>query len=574
MDEIMKIGKVMRLSWKKRLQYECLGTILFLSIFFSILISGLFWVVGLAINGLIFPLALTASSVYAYKKFGSVNLELPVAVVLILGSIIVGAILPDASWDGQAYHQPAIYALSHGWNPVYQPHTAIALDVDIWINHYAKGLETAEAAIVALTGNLESGKAINFLFGLSAFFYLIPFLKGILYPKGISSRRVFFYAFLLAVPNIFFSQFLTFYIDYAAYYLILWLLMGFVNLYRKADIRHSYILIFVSVFMAVTIKFNMLFWSGYATFFYLVYLLFKKRYSVVKPLISVCVASVLTALLTSGFNPYITNSVEHHNPVYPLGTSSENLEYLANNGVSKSLAGKGRMRQTVESLLSRPNDGADGQYVPIYYILPENIKATGGADIRLGGGGFFFVDLVIITLFVFLVLRKSKYYSLLLFFALITFSTLFILPFGSVHRYVPYVYFIPIATLVYIDVNYHKKWLSNLYSLLLVLNIFITFSTVFVMNLLYKYSSEYYISQIRQNHITAKTMNWSFVYKLNGNKCDKNDIFFQTRDTIGQEGYKMPLNRSFTIYLKDNKNIDKPFLIRKMEGRKHKPSSD
>lgn len=69
-------------------------------------------------------------------------------------------------------------------------------------------------------------------------------------------------------------------------------------------------------------------------------------------------------------------------------------------------------------------------------------------------------------------------------------------------------------------------------------------------------------------------MNWSFVYKLNGNKHDKNDIFFQTRDTIGQEGYKMPLSRSFTIYLKDNKNLNKPFLIRKIERRKHKPFSD
>lgn len=563
----------MRLSWKKRLQCECLGTILFLSIFFSIFISGLFWLVGLVINGWVFPLAFTASSVYAYKKNGSLNLELPVAAVLILVSILIGAVLPDASWDGQAYHQPAIYALSHGWNPVYQPHTAIALDVDIWINHYAKGLEAAEATIVALTGNLESGKAINFLFGLSAFFYLIPFLKRILKPKGISSKRVCFYAFILAFPNIFFCQFLTFYVDYAAYYLILWLLMGFVSLYRKVDIHHSYILVFASIFMAFTIKFNMLFWAGYATFFYLVYLLFKKRYSVIKPLVFVCLASVLAALLTSGFNPYITNSVEHHNPIYPLGTSSENLEYLANDGIAKSLAGKGRIQQVVESLFSRPDDGMVG-YVPIYKIVSNNIKTAGGADARLGGGGFFFVDLIVITLFVLLALRKGKHYSLLLSFSLITFSTLFILPFGSSHRYVPYVYFIPIVTLIYIDMNYHKKWLSYLYSLLLILNIFITFAAASAMNLLYKYSSEYYISQIRQKHIVAKTMNWSFVYKLNGNKCDKNDIFFQTRDTIGQEGYMMPLNRSFTIYLKDNEKLDKPFLIKKLEGRKHKPSAD
>ncbi len=87
----------MGLSWRKRLHYECLGTILFLSIFFSILISGLFWLVELVINGW-GPLALTTSSVYAYEKFASVKLELPVAVVLILGSIVIDVFPGDSKW--------------------------------------------------------------------------------------------------------------------------------------------------------------------------------------------------------------------------------------------------------------------------------------------------------------------------------------------------------------------------------------------------------------------------------------------------------------------------------------------
>lgn len=562
--------------YKKKLQLDCLGMILFLSIFFSIFISGLFWLVGLSINAFVFPLALIASYACAYQKFGSIKGEIAASIVLILCCILTGAFLPDTSWDGQAYHQPGIYALSHGWNPIYQFHQTIftnGLTGERWIDHYAKGLETAEAAIVALTGNLESGKAINFIFALSAFFYLIPFLKGSLSEYGISSKRRIFYAFLLAFPNIFFSQFLTFYIDYAAYYIILWMLMCFINLYKKVDVRLSHILIFSSIFMAATIKFNMFFWVGYATFFYLIFLFLKKRYLVMKRLVSVCLVSIITALLTSGFNPYITNLIDHHNPIYPLGVSSDNIEYLSKAGISGYLAGKGRIWQAVESLFSRPNNDSVKEYIPIYQISSQNIVSTSLSDTRLGGGGFFFVDLFVITLFVLFLLRKGKCYSTLLFFSLITFSVLFILPFGSLHRYVPYIYLIPIATLIYIDINYPKKWLSYLYSLLLVLNVFITCFTVLTYDLLYKYSVHYYISQIRLNHIEVKTKNWSFIYKLNGNKFDTNDVFTQTADTIGQDGYLMPMNRCFKIYLKDNKALNKPYLIEMLEKQNEKRSN-
>ena len=48
--------------------------------------------------------------------------------------------------------------------------------MNIWIDHYCKGMETVSATIVAMTGNLELGKAVSWLLGLSSLFLIHDFL--------------------------------------------------------------------------------------------------------------------------------------------------------------------------------------------------------------------------------------------------------------------------------------------------------------------------------------------------------------------------------------------------------------
>lgn len=44
--------------------------------------------------------------------------------------------------------------------------------------------------------------------------------------------------------------------------------------------------------------------------------------------IAVAVGAVVLTILTSGFNPYITNTIDHCNPIYPLGIGDKDTEYL------------------------------------------------------------------------------------------------------------------------------------------------------------------------------------------------------------------------------------------------------
>lgn len=84
-----------------------------------------------------------------------------------LASIFIGANVYDASYDGQWYHSSIIKLMNDGWNPFYHPilqqdEVPYYTNTHIWVSHYAKGMETIEAGIVALTGNLESGKHLTF----------------------------------------------------------------------------------------------------------------------------------------------------------------------------------------------------------------------------------------------------------------------------------------------------------------------------------------------------------------------------------------------------------------------------
>ena len=65
----------------------------------------------------------------------------------------------DYSVDGVSYHQDAVYAFFRGCN--FYLHPTECGDVTLWTRHYAKGMEMMQACVMAMTGNIESGRAVN-----------------------------------------------------------------------------------------------------------------------------------------------------------------------------------------------------------------------------------------------------------------------------------------------------------------------------------------------------------------------------------------------------------------------------
>src|ERR1017187_10506947 len=48
-------------------------------------------------------------------------LSLSCLIAVLAGGLIISAVTVDNTYDGWAYHQPGVIALSHGWNPVTEP---------------------------------------------------------------------------------------------------------------------------------------------------------------------------------------------------------------------------------------------------------------------------------------------------------------------------------------------------------------------------------------------------------------------------------------------------------------------
>lgn len=520
------------------IRYEIVGYMIIISIFYSIIISGFLWWLNITIQPFIFPLAVFISIIHFCKRTFLYKETILFLGIIVL-SLFLDCIIPDMSWDGQAYHQPMVYALANGWNPISDNHNNIineAWNMNIWIDHYLRGMEISAATIFSMTGQLETGKAVNLLFLFSILMISMHFLMK-LFPN-LSHSKIILYAFFIACPMVFINYGFTFYIDVATYYLVVWILIVFILLNTSRSSLFAWYLFFIVVSLAACIKLNILFWICYCIFFYSAYLFLKKEYSRIVLIVSLSVFSILFMIVSVNYNPIITNYVDHNNPVYPLGTAYS--DEISKNALPNLLKDKNRITQVAVSLLSRPNDNMETPYLyPFCISYRYNIRSLGyGA--KLGGGGLFFIEILIISIIVFFLSNKLKLKCVIYTVSLLLLIALFILPYGSNYRYVPFISLLPLILLLYVEKaglkNKFAYKLKNLCLTLLLLNN--------IVGILF-FSRNTYVAAKSQNKAIAylkycksrksyHTKNWSFNYKLNGNHIISKEVLSDINENYVQ----------------------------------------
>lgn len=105
-----------------------------------LLVSGLTWCIGASICGFTFPLALVFTLFMANRIISRQRIQYLSIAYCLVGLVAVGVlcyIVHDPAFDSNWYHQPGIYLLSHGWNPIYQHHSINIGDAsaNMWIDH-------------------------------------------------------------------------------------------------------------------------------------------------------------------------------------------------------------------------------------------------------------------------------------------------------------------------------------------------------------------------------------------------------------------------------------------------------
>lgn len=131
------------------------------------------------------------------------------ATVLSLGVIAISLLLSwfyyDLSWDGQWYHQAAIYHLESGWNPLLKPIETFDKNNDLSIIHFPKGSWYYAASVLSTFDNPEAGKSINWIILFAGIFMVYATLKD----PGLSNVNSILLTSLIALNPVVWSEITT-----------------------------------------------------------------------------------------------------------------------------------------------------------------------------------------------------------------------------------------------------------------------------------------------------------------------------------------------------------------------------
>ena len=555
----------------KNLNALVIGLYLIFVLLSVLLLVPFTWFIGYGMCYITFPLAvLLASLILHISGFCFLHhyKEIILSLLIIALCAVLSAFVMDISFDGQVYHQPTVYALSHGWNPIRDSHNPIISDKwgeNIWIDHYCRGMETISASIVAFTGNMESGKAVNIIIAISLFCIIYSFLTRKV-NTPISRGYAILYAVLLTFSPTVVGQMFTYYIDLCGYYTFI---VTGLSLYLigYGNNKYAWFLLAACIILSGSTKYNMFFWTAYIIFIFIIYLFSIHR---IRDGIRIGVFSMLLALVTIlfvSYNPFITNTLDHSNPVYPLGGNDPNSPGLrvTASGQPAYMAEYPQPLQVLISLASRPqNDVNMPSYIHPYKHVLQSIPKSAGEGPCLGGAGFLFFECVILSLILLILCERREYTRRFLMFLILYTLTPFLLPLGSNIRYVPFIYALPIIILLYSHFAGIKKGFGFLRSILLifvVVNIAITTSTTTIKQGIKQLTWVYYLDAIKghPNEETYQTGNWSLQYKIIG--CNESP-----RKVSNIENYSSNklLSEPFSVFNREilDKDIEKRFLGR------------
>lgn len=160
-------------------------------------------------------------------------------------------------------------------------------------------------------------------------------------------------------------------------------------------------------FFVPTIKFNIAFWFVVILLVFIGLLYHTKRIFD-KILFRNMAISVVAGFLVGAFNPYITNTVIKHNPVYPLiGEDKIDIMSIV---TPQNIEGKCVFYQVNYSLAANPysSDSRRMGNDSFFKIAKDDLMDSPKHDLQLGGFGEFFFEAMLILFIVFVMLKRTE----------------------------------------------------------------------------------------------------------------------------------------------------------------------
>lgn len=438
--------------------------------------------------------------------------SLILSIVVIITSILIATFVFDRSSDGNTYHKDAVGNLYLGWNPVYESSEKFVDEYfqednynfhnyDIWKDHYAKANWILQANFYKLTDNIESGKAINYIFVYILFTYSLAFF----YKKlGVKSWII---SLIISFNPITCNQLYTFYNDQLGASLLFILIINLLEIIskNKEDVKFGFLSLFLTFPIITNIKFNIMGYTMIFTFIFMIYYLYQKYkaqkfYLTLKRLFFSYLSIFIISFGIVGYSTYIKNIIEHSHPFYPIyGENSEDIitaqqpaDFINKNKVEKLFLA------TFAETNNLQNNKNYNLKIPFSFKIDE-LKESMAIDTRLSGFGIFSSGLFVLAIISLAIYMKRKNKSdekiAITLLILINILLNLIIDESWWARYNPNNY-IFIIMLCYLLLKYNKKkYINYLFISITIIN----FLIILLGNTYYSFKESYYIHHTLKN---------------------------------------------------------------------------
>ncbi len=399
-------------------------------------------------------------------------------IFIFFSSIIVSQNIYDFAHDSNWYHKAALGSLANGWNPVYDDFIEFADNSElnitdmkyasVFTQHYCKASWITGACIYSLTGNIETGKAVNILMAYVLFAFSFHYFS-LVYLKWWQALIV---SGLMIYNPLTVSQIFTLYVDnllYTCLFCVIVALFGISDKKYVVDEKIKYFSLFELVVFCVNIKFTGLAYAGvFCLLFYIIWLI---KSAIDKEFVYVLfkntvfyIVTCSVAIFLVGFSTYVTNYIDDGHPLYPLAgenkrdimTGNQPTAFNKINGPERLLIS---MFSKTENIVGR--EFPDLKFPFSVSKKEENVAAI-GPDTRIAGfgplfGGVLCFSAVVLTFELYCLFKNDKYwFSIIAANIAVVLALLFCIEESWWARYSPYFYLIPIFTLVLIFVGFNN----------------------------------------------------------------------------------------------------------------------
>ena len=323
---------------------------------------------------------------------------------LFVGLVCLSGVFYDVSYDGQLYHQEGIVQLARGWNPLEREITSSDYPVpdsrvrDL-LNHYARGPEIAAASVYKVAPHIERCKVFNFELIVASFCVTLCVLLRLEQVRP--TVAVLLSVIAAANPDSVYQSF-SFYVDGQLSSVLVCLFGLGVMLFR--DRSRVILLAWASaIVLAVNVKFTGIPYAGIATGGFLIGLLIFKKWRTLLAAGAVMALAFVLGVGVLGYSPYVTNTIEHADPFYPLD-DPEVIKTIYPYNTPQNFEGLNRLQTLFISVFSKTEDAyADGATKTSHWKWPFDVsgkeyKAVNcSGTVRVAGWGPLFGGAMILA---------------------------------------------------------------------------------------------------------------------------------------------------------------------------------